>query len=1111
MDAWGDIRLKAREWHGRALAEAKGDRRGRALVNAALSLNDLELAYYPPGEKGGPGVHGFLERAEGLVNIASGQSPASELVVIAHEFGHYVLHNDPNAEVTNLQPQLGGDVIDSGAGRVEGYSSRERKEVQADIFAAELLCPADWLRDELVQARRRPADIATELGVPFALVMNQAIRATLLPPLEPRAPEGLGAFYELDDSQKIAAIWSDGPLLVDAGPGTGKTRTLVHRISHILEKDLGSSILALTFSNKAAEEMRERLAKSHPDDAIAMWVGTFHAFGLELITRWPSRIDRTEKVKIFDQTASLGLLEKNLARLPLRHYQNLFEPAHELVHVLQAISRCKDEMIGWEAYLAEARAALAAANEDNREAAERAVEVGEIYEIYEQALKDADAVDFGDLVMKSAQMLTDHEDIRQAYAIYKHILVDEFQDVNFASAQLLQALARVCKDVWVVADKRQSIYRFRGAEPSNCDRFEKAFGGQQRSLKNNYRSGAPVVRAFGTFTAAMAGGAAASQWHAERGELGGVSLTVAATLADEAVAMRDQIEAFRVQGVDYRDQVILARSHLTLARITGELEKLNVPLLYLGDVFERPEIRDLLSLIAIDAEYGGIGLVRVAQLPEYGASKDDALAVLRWAQANKIGLYELLADLSAVPDLSDVGRPGLERLGQHLAGMNSNTTPWTLLTTWLFERSAYLEPLLVANDTISRQKLIAIYQLLKVCSEHAALEDEGRKSFLDRIRRIEALNQETIYRAVASEATDVDAVRVMTIHGSKGLEFRAVHLPALATRYMPANRQGVRCPPPPELGHLAMGGPDHEAEEECLFFVGLSRARDFLHLSRAERYTQQNASASKFLAPLSGTVTPQRRSGQTEIQPDTPTWTSQSARESYDERELSVYLRCPIRYKYEVVDGLRGGRDGSAYLGFHRCVYQTLRWLQEERLAGRLVSQADALVHLGEIWSKSGPVGHGFEAYYRAAADQMVQAMAGLIGCETGSYAFGEWSVVLGGRKVTITPDRVIEDPDGTVRVQRLRTGRKTKSEPDNRIYALLRRAAEVQYPGRKVVLETYYPGLDEAVQVPPRKDDKLLDEYATALAAVEQGVFPNKPADARQCPNCQCYFVCGV
>jgi DNA helicase II / ATP-dependent DNA helicase PcrA len=177
--------------------------------------------------------------------------------------------------------------------------------------------------------------------------------------------------------------------------------------------------------------------------------------------------------------------------------------------------------------------------------------------------------------------------------------------------------------------------------------------------------------------------------------------------------------------------------------------------------------------------------------------------VLRWAEANKTTIYDALTRASEINQLSETGREGLGRLGGQLQGL-ANASPWTCLTSWLFERSDYLKPLLLANDAVAQQKLIAIYQLLKVCGEQVAMGDSSRKSFLARIRRIEALNQDSSYRAIASEAADMDAVRVMTIHGSKGLEFGAIHFPALATRYMPTSRQGTRCPPPPSLSHLTM-------------------------------------------------------------------------------------------------------------------------------------------------------------------------------------------------------------------------------------------------------------------------------------------------------------------
>jgi DNA helicase-2/ATP-dependent DNA helicase PcrA len=1110
MDAWIEIRRKAHACHSAALLKSNGDRRARPLVNAALNLDDLELRYYEPGSIVNAGVLGFLDRSSRLVNIVKHQDPRDEVVVIAHEIGHFKLHQDPTSEVTVLSAGLGGDVVDSGAGKVEGYSPRERKEIQADVFAGEFFCPADWLRDEYILHQKRPSQVAAELGLPINLVMNQFVRALLLPPLRELQVPPATSQNALDDSQLAATTWTAGPLLVDAGPGTGKTQTLVQRVAYLLGQGTPPvSILALTFSNKAAEEMRERLSDLNPGAAIEMWIGTFHAFGWELITKWPSAVGRTSKVRVLDQAGSLALLEDNLHKLPLRHYQNLYEPAFELVNVLRAISRCKDELISPARYLTEAQADLDAANTDElRLNAEKAIEVAQIYQIYEDELQRVDSVDFGDLVRLAVKLVQEEPAVRAYVSGFKHVLVDEYQDVNLASSQLLKAIRNRGPDVWVVADQRQSIYRFRGAEPANVSRFVADFAGTRHALANNYRSLAPVVRTFEQFSATMGeNGSMTGTWAAHRGNGGQVTMTLSPSLVAEAESIRDKIEAIRAAGVPYGEQVILARSHLTLARITGILERLGVPLLYLGDLFERDEIRTLLSLVSIDAEYGGIGLIRIAALPQYSATRDDALRVIRWSKAQGISVIQALQKLADVEGLSDAGRAGLSILAVELDGLE-HATPWSMLTTWLFERSNYLQPLVNSPDILSKQKLVAIYHLLKVCAEQLSQEDRSRRGLLNLIRRIEALNQDIVYRSIASEASDMDAVRVMTIHGSKGLEFRTVHLPALATRYMPASRQAVRCPPPRSLAQLAVQPDGHDAEEECLFFVALSRARDYLSLSRAERYTSQRASASKFLSCLERIVPSVRYNGSGESFSDDIVLRPSGPRECYEERYLSLYMQCPARYRYEVIEQLRGSRDESPYIQFHRCVYVTVRWLEDQRQSGNSIDPSGALAKLAAHWTENGPVGHGFETFYRAAADEMVKGMAISIAAETAAYDRKEWQIPVGKGRVSVMPDRIILTPDGIVHVQRIRTGRETKSEAEKPIYALLRAGAQAQYPRKRIVVETFYLSTGKKVEVAAGNDAKSLDQYAKAIAQIEQGNFEASP-DARTCPKCQCYFVC--
>lgn len=1113
MGDWIEVRLKARDCHLAALAETKGDRRAKSLLRTALKLAKLTKEPYDAGTKFNDGVVGMLDRYAELVYVQKGQEPDEEAMVIGHELGHFYLHTDPLHEIKFPTGTLGGDAVDGGVAKVEGYSPTEKNEVQANVFADEFLCPSDWVTEEYIKRNRRPSAIAGDLTLPRRRVINQVIRALLLPPLRDPVAKGADPKIDLDPSQQRAATWKDGALLVDAGPGTGKTRTLVHRVKHYLDNGASpASILALTFSNKAADEMRERISKMNPAAAVEMWISTFHSFGWEIIKRWPVEIGRTIKVKLLDEAEALALLETNLEKLSLHYYQNLYEPAYDLVPVLRAISRCKDELISPAEYRQNAETALAAAGSDEeaKEKAEKTIEIAGIYEVYEQLLAEADAVDFGDLVLKPITIFEKSVGAKAYISRYMHVLVDEYQDVNLASSRLLQTITNNGAVPWVVADQRQSIFRFRGAQPTNVSRFVKEFSGKRVPLEKNYRSFSPIVRTFECFSCTMGiAGAMAGKWEANRGDSGAATMTVAPDIAAEAEAIKKKAEQFRADAIPYSDQVILGRSHLMLSRITNHLERLGIPLLYLGDLFEREEIRDLLSLLALGCEPGDIGFPRIAGLPEYGVNRSDALAVMAWARSNGTSIFEALNRVAEITELSDIGSVGLAKIAVQLDGLEQ-ASPWAFATTWLLERSDYLRPLLVSQDSRARQKLIAIYHFLKVCGESARAGRDGRRDFLQRIRRIEILNQDTPFRAVSSEASDLEAVRVMTIHGSKGLEFGAVHFPAIATRYMPSPAQAVRCPPPLTLPQLVVDKVDHGAEEESLFFVGLSRAKDFLSLSRAEKYTSTKSNPSKFLDRIGSTVRHGNFKGSGLYVAPKIVHTPRAMPSIYLERHLSIYMECPARFQHEVLDKLKGAIVQSPYLQFHHCVYITVGWLESERNAGRAHTVAEALAHLATVWQEHGPTTHGFNTFYRRAAEGMVSVMCTSILAETGQYARVEWIVPLANGKVSITADRVLIEPSGLVRVQRNRSGKKTKSEIDKPIYALLRKGATQYHPGKQVSIEAFYLATGEVVPIPGAKDAKNLAEYDNAMANIARGDFNIPSTLPRGCPNCPAYFACG-
>jgi len=351
-------------------------------------------------------------------------------------------------------------------------------------------------------------------------------------------------------------------------------------------------------------------------------------------------------------------------------------------------------------------------------------------------------------------------------------------------------------------------------------------------------------------------------------------------------------------------------------------------------------------------------------------------------------------------------------------------------------------------------------------------------------------------------------VRFMTIHACKGLEFNVVHLPVIASRYFPVAHRPARCPPPPGLERLGLSKEDHQAEEECLFFVALSRARDVLSISRSDRYTpNQTCGPSKFLSDL-GTVLPQvRRLQQRRIATTEARLVPQAPREEYEERHLQLYDDCPARYRYEVVDGLRGPRDASAYLKFHGCVRRVIAWIETQRQSGIAMTADAAARQLRSEWNEHGPLQYPYEPIFWRAAEEMVRRAAGIIAAEQGASIDVQWRLTISGRPVVAMPDRVTQAQSGEIIVQRLRTGRKTKNEPTKAIWAFFEAAGRAMFLGRPVRLEAFYPAIGELAGISPEDRDKSLEMYESAIAGIERGEFTPNPS--RDCPSCPYYFIC--
>lgn len=1108
MSAWSELRAQARAWHdvlnpGPGLAPA-------ALVLEAASLAaGVEIVTLPAGDVLLDNSEASYDPDGPQILVSAALSAEARAFHVAHEFGHHRLHHPKSGCCDeDVDPFTAAEPETTAVGESDGYSPKQRREAQANVYGRELLLPRDRLRTACLSEALTAEALAARLGLDLAVVRRQMADALLLPD-EP-TPLASGPPPPLDPSQRRAAEAEAGPLQVRAGPGTGKTRTLVGR-AHWLINTRGvdaASILALSYSNGSAEDLARRLRQALGADATAIWCSTFHAFGQELLRRYGPRLGLTSAPTLVDRADALFLLESQLEALQLDHYFDLIEPLRGLKAVLDAISRAKDELCGPARYreLSEAMPA--------GEARDKALEVAHVYQVYDAALRRLERVDFGDLILRSVELLRDHPDVAaEVRATYRHVLIDEYQDMNAASGTLLRLLAGPSAGPWVVGDVRQSIYRFRGASPLNMSRFTDAFeNARTEDLEINYRSGGHIVSLFDAFgrTMTAAPHASAEGLEPHRGpDTGEVQYRIAATREAEAEGIARDILAHSLEPGDFRRHAVLARSHGVLCAIAGHFERAGIPALYFGDFFERSEVRDLLSLVSVTGERDGLGLLRVARLPRYDAPMRDILELLRFRHQADVTLLVALRRRGEAA-LSSEGRIALDRLAADLAGVDFMTTPHDLLIGYLFGPAGAVYRAPFAGDDVTAQKRrLAAYQLLALAFQYRSPSGrDPKRGFLAHIRRLEVLDEEKELRRLPAAASGIDAVQLMTVHGSKGLEFPTVFIPSVSPSYFPAPGRGEPCPPPPGLIE-----PDPlmtpAAEEEGLMFVGLSRARDRLVVSRANRYGGwSRPNPSSLLKPIlprlapGGEPPPHWTDPGAAVPGHAPQAAAQPLGETLSVTALEDYLTCPRRYYYGEALGLSGRLSDTPYLRFHDVIRNGLSWLREAGADGA----AGLTAHLEGSWPTRGPADHPAANHYRSAAERML-ARAGAT--MTGPPLATERSLTLAGVTVTARADHVQRGAAG-VMIHRLKAGRLARSgETAKPRYALLQ--AVVSRDEGVPASFTHVSLVDGEELSATLSNDKLqkaLDDTAAGLDGIRSGRFDPRP-NGRTCPTCPFFFVC--
>jgi DNA helicase II / ATP-dependent DNA helicase PcrA len=628
----------------------------------------------------------------------------------------------------------------------------------------------------------------------------QAMDTSALP--EPSPPEASADLLEgLNEAQRRAVLATEGPTLIVAGAGSGKTRVLTYRIAHLI-RDRGvhpGSILAITFTNKAAREMRERLRGLVGGVVKAMWVSTFHSACVRILRRSGAPLGYKSTFTIYDEADAERLMTVVCRELD-------FDPKRLSPRSMRhAVSSAKDELLTPDRY------------------ADRAMtwfekKVAQAYELYQRRLQEANAVDFDDLIMQTVRLLAEHEDVRAEYQQrFRYVLVDEFQDTNVAQYELLKLLTARHRNLSVVGDGDQSIYAFRGATVRNILDFEADYpDATVILLEQNYRSTQTILSAANSVIANNLERKPKNLW-TSLGQGHDVVRYQADNEHDEAAFVAEEVERLRQQGYTYGQMVVFYRTNAQSRVLEEVLIKAGLPYKVVGGVkfYDRREVKDLLAYIkAVVNPEDEVSLRRVLNVPRRGVGDTSERAIERFAREEDIPFGEALRRAGEIPGLGPRQARGVADfvavLDELRAGVDEGRSP-SVLVEDAWDLSGLMRELEADTSIEGQGRVENVRELQSVAEEYELREPEGGLAgFLESI-------------ALVSDAdeveTDSQSITLMTLHTAKGLEYPVVFIAGLEENVFPHVR--------------SIGEPRDLEEERRLAYVGITRARERLYLTNA--------------------------------------------------------------------------------------------------------------------------------------------------------------------------------------------------------------------------------------------------------------------------------------
>jgi DNA helicase-2/ATP-dependent DNA helicase PcrA len=959
--------------------------------------------------------------------------------------------------------------------------------------------------------------------------------------------------------------------LVVAGPGTGKTEVITRRVAWLIatKRALPSEVLALTFTDRAADEMQARVDELVPYGHAEAAVHTFHAFGDRLVREFGYELGLPVDVRVISRAEAVVLLRENVFALGLERYRPLADPTRFLGALVDRCARAKEEGLS-PADLqrhadAAARAgtdALAAATDDESRAAavarcEEAAaerELAVAFEAYQRLLVERGLVDFGDQVAIALRLLRERPAVRAGLQRrYRYVVVDESQDTDPVQLELLSLLAGPRRNVTVVGDDDQSIYAFRGTAHGDMAGFEQRFPGATGvRLRRNHRSLSPILTAAHRLIGhndpptlpAPEGRSALVSVRRPRAPAP-VRCRPYVTVDDEADAVASEISRRVASGASPRDFAVLVRTNADASPFLKSLALQGVPVRFSGatGLYARPEVRELLSFLRTVADPDStVDLYGVATGSPYQLGGADLTAILEMARRRHRSLWSVMAELEDPPRLLRLSEDTRRRLGRlrselRAAVDDSHRRPAGEVLYEHLKRSGRLRDLVADADRGREAPLRNVARLFDIVRAQSAVLDDDRIPFL--ARHLQTLAASGDDPAEPEAELDEDSVAVLTVHKAKGLEFRCVFLVGLVDGRFPLRGRGDRLPRIPALGaaRVAPATERPHAEERRLFYVAMTRARDELHLSWSrltgagrrrrpspfiaealDRSAEDDSPASP-VAPgdaLAARIAAGLDRSATVERPVASRGAGVSGPLSLSFSQIDDYLSCPLKYRLRHVVRVPTPPHHALVLG--NALHQAAAAFHNAAIRGRPFGEADLLAVFDAHWSSEGFLSRDHEearyargraALVRFREDQLRPGASVPVAVER------PFAVNIGRDMVRGRYDRVDESGDGVVITdykssdvrEDARADQKARDSLQLQVYALAHEAETGRLPAA-VQLHFLDSGVVGRAAPDPARLAKARARIEEAASGIRAGEFVARP-DPVGCGFCPYREVC--